>query len=124
MNTTAELWLEAQEALNKVWFVQGVETLNQTARTLVLRLRLQPDLFVDAFLSERSDALSFALIRHDRRVFGADREGGRWHIHPYGAAEQHVPLPVDLEPKPLLKFLARVNELLYQHDLLASHAAK
>ena len=114
MNTAVELWLEAQEALSRVWFVQDVAILNKTERTLVLRLRFQPDIFVDAFLSERSDTLSFALIHHDQRVFGADREGGNWHVHPYGAADQHMPLPEGLEPKPLLKLLARVDRLLSQ----------
>jgi len=30
----------------------------------------------------------------------------------------HEPLPEGLGPKPLLKFLARIEELLLQHDLL------
>lgn len=102
MNTTVELWLEVQEALRKVWFVQSAEILSQTERTLVLRLRIQSGFFVDAFLSERSNALSFALIYNDQRIFAADRQAGGWHIHPYGAADQHVPLPQGLEPKPRL----------------------
>jgi hypothetical protein len=74
------LRLEAQEALERVWFVQ--------------------------------------LIEGGRRIFGIDREGGEWHIHPYDAPDKHEPLPEGLGPRPLLEFLARVEDLLLQHDLL------
>mgnify|MGYP003380877302 CR=1 FL=1 len=59
-----------------------------------------------------------ALIEGERRLFGIDRESGEWHLHPYGAVERHEPLPQGLEPKPLLEFLARVEDLLLEHDLL------
>jgi len=59
-----------------------------------------------------------ALIEGGRRIFGIDRDADEWHVHPYKAPHTHEPLPDGLEPKPLLKFLARVEDLLLQHDLL------
>lgn len=41
-----------------------------------------------------------------------------WHLHPYDAVERHESLSQGLGPKPLLRFLARVEELLLEHDLL------
>jgi len=38
--------------------------------------------------------------------------------HPYSAVDAHEPLPRGLGPKPLLRFLARVEDLLLEHDLL------
>lgn len=60
----------------------------------------------------------FALIERRQRIFGIDREGGEWHLHPYDTPDKHELLPEGLEPKPLLKFLARVEDLLLQYDLL------
>jgi hypothetical protein len=124
VNRTDELWLEADEALDRAWPVHSVEKLSQTAHTLVLRLNIQPGIFVNVFLSERSDSLSFALIKDDQRIFGIDRDGDLWHMHPYGASDRHEPLPQGLEPKPLLRFLARVEQLIIEHNLLTDDLAE
>ena len=79
MRTTDDLRLEAEQALDRVWF---------------------------------------ALIEGGRRIFGIDRENNEWHVHPYQTPHTHEPFPGGLGPKPLLKFLARVEDLLLQHDLL------
>ncbi len=118
LTTRIELQLEAQEALDHVWFVQRLEERDSTELTISLRLQLRTDLFVQAFLGERSGSLYFALIEGGRRVFGMDLEAGEWHLHPYDAPDQHVGLPEDPGPKPLLKFLAYVEDLLLEHDLL------
>ena len=118
MYSTAELRLEAQEALERVWFVQSLEETERTDLTLSLRLHIRPALFVQAFLGESSGSLYFALIEGGRRIFGIDREGGEWHLHPYDSPDKHAPLPESLGPRPLLEFLTRVEDLLLQHDLL------
>jgi hypothetical protein len=116
--STVDLRLEAQEALERVWFVQSLEEIERTDFTLSLRLHIRPALFVQAFLGELSGSLYLALIEGGQRIFGVDREGGEWHLHPYDAPDKHEPLPEGLEPRPLLKFLARVEDLLLQYDLL------
>ena len=118
MYSTADLRLEAQDTLERVWFVQSLEEIGRTDLTLSLRLHIRPALFVQAFLGELSGSLYLALIEGGRRIFGIDREGGEWHLHPYNAPDKHEPLPEGLEPKPLLTFLARVEDLLLQYDLL------
>lgn len=118
MDSTIDLQLEAHEALERVWFVQSLEETERTDPTLSLRLGIRPDLFVQAFLGEWSGSLYFALIESGRRIFGIDRETGEWHLHPYDAPDTHRPLPEGLGPKPLLAFLARVEDLLLQYDLL------
>ena len=112
------LQFEAQEASEKIWFVQSLEQIERTDLTLSLRVYIRPGLFVQAFMGELTGSLYFALIEGERRIFGIDREAGEWHIHPYKAPHMHEPLPEGLGPKPLLKFLARVEELLLQHHLL------
>ena len=118
MHNAADLWTEAQEALERVWFVQSVEETERTGFTLSVRLRIQSGLFVQAFIGELSGSLYLALIQGDRRIFGVDREGGDWHVHPFTHPHDHEPLPQGLEPKPLLKFLSQVEDLLLQRQLL------
>ena len=75
MYSTVDLRLEAQEALERVWFVQSLEEIERTDLTLSLR-------------------------------------------YYYDTPDKHEPLPEGLGPRPLLEFLARVEDLLLQHDLL------
>jgi len=95
-----------------------LEEIERTDFTLSLRLHIRPALFVQAFLGELSGSLYLALIEGGQRIFGVDREGGGWHLHPYDAPDKHEPLPEGLEPKPLPKFLARVEDLLLEYGLL------
>jgi hypothetical protein len=46
MRRATDLLSEAQEALEKVWFVQSVEETERTDNTLSLRLFIRADLFV------------------------------------------------------------------------------
>ena len=118
MYSTVDLRLEAQEALERVWFAQSLEEIERTDFTVTLRLHIRPALFVQAFLGECSGSLYLALIEGGRRVFGIDREGGEWHLHPYDAPDKHVSLDEGLGRRPLLTFLARMEDLLLQRDLL------
>ncbi len=118
MNSTTDLRRQVQDALERVWFVQSVEETERTDRTLSLRLHIRSGLFVQVFLGEASESLYFALIQDRRRIFGIDRVIGEWHLHPYDAPDTHEPLAEGLEHQPLLKFLAKVEDLLLQHELL------
>lgn len=98
--------------------MQSIQETERTDHTLSLRLIIRAELFVQAFLGELSGSLYFALIERERRIFGMDRLNDEWHRHPYDAPEQHETIDERPEPKPLLKFLADVEELLLVHDLL------
>lgn len=113
-----DLHAEALDAVEKVWFVQSMQTVERTDPTISFRLSIRPDLFVHVLLGELTGSLYFALIERGQRIFGIDRHAGEWHVHPYDAPHQHVPLREGLEPKPLLSFLSRVEDLLMEHDLL------
>ena len=118
MSYLLDLREEVEEAAAKTWFIQSLEEIERTDITLSLRLTIRPGLFVQLFFGEKTGSLYMALIEGERRLFGIDRERDAWHIHPYEAVERHEPLVGGLEPKPLLTFLARVEYLLVEHDLL------
>lgn len=113
-----DLEAEAQEALGHVWFVQRLEITARTDLTFAVRLYLRDDLFVQAFLGERSGALYLALIEGNQRIFGLDSEAGVWHRHPYDNPDRHEILPDSPGPRPLLVFLAEVEEILMAHSML------
>ncbi|RJQ51565.1 MAG: hypothetical protein C4530_19815 [Desulfobacteraceae bacterium] len=113
-----DLCAEAQEAVDRIWFIQAMGLVERTDSTVSIRLSIQPDLFVQVFLGELTGSLYFALIGRGQRIFGADLDSEGWHLHPYDAPHQHIPFPKGLEPKPLLSFLSLVEDLLIQYDLL------
>ena len=109
---------EADEALERIWFIQSIEEVDHTDVSTSLRLHIRPGLFVQAFHGEYSGSLYFALIEGERRIFGIDRAHGQWHLHPFNSPDLHQPLSEGLDPKPLLTFLARIEQLLLNSDLL------
>lgn len=63
-----------------------------TPTSINLRLGLTTGGFIDIFYNDQTDTTSYTLVRHGRRVFGADNTGG-WHLHPFDDPERHDPLP-------------------------------
>ena len=118
MSELLDLKAEALDAVERIWFVQSVSDIVQTDITLSMRLQIRPELFIQIFFGEISGSLYLALIEGEWRIFGIDRETGDWHIHPYEDVERHDQLTDGLEPKSLLTFLARVEDLLFEYDLL------
>ncbi len=108
---------EAEDALERVWFVKSIRE-ERTDISLSLRLLVRRGLFVQVFVGERSGSLYMALIEGNRRVFGVDREAGRWHVHPFESPDQHMWLAEETPQKPLLSFLAKVEAIILEHDLL------
>ncbi len=41
-----------------------------------------------------------------------------WHLHPFDAPETHCPTPEGVSPRPPLQFLAEVEELLLENELI------
>lgn len=117
MYNISALLAEAQEALDRVWFVQSLEVIERTDSTISLRLHIRAGLFVQVFLGELTGSLYFGLIERKQRIFGIDRESSEWHSHPYEAPHNHEPFAEGLGPKPLLTFLSKVEMLLIEKDL-------
>jgi hypothetical protein len=79
-----------------------------TATFINLRIDLFVGGFVDAFCNERTGTMAFALIRDDRRVFGADNTGG-WHVHPFTSPDRHVPLRDEMSFAEFVAEIERYN---------------
>jgi hypothetical protein len=114
----SDLLLELYEAMSCSWFIQRISKQDQTDDAIKVRLEIGADLFVQVFLSEATGRVSFALIQGSDRIYGLDCEQGVWHCHPYGTAETHEPVSGDVSVLPLAQFLAEVEEILVENDLL------
>ena len=107
------------DAIEKHWFLRAIEEIDRTNTAYVYRLHtIRAGLFVQVFLGVRSHTLSFSLVESDRRIYGVDFYRGQWHMHPFEDVGKHVRLPAGLGPTPLAAFLARVEQLCVEYDLL------
>lgn len=116
--TLGDLTIEAHDALDRFWFVHDIAVIEQTQATITIHLTIDAELFVQAFFSENSQRLSFALVSQRGRLYGRDREHGTWHRHPFGRPEQHEITPEGMSDRPLTQFLSEVERILVEHDLL------
>lgn len=77
-----------------------------TPTTENIRVTLTVGGFVDAFCNEEAGTMAFALIKEDRRIFGADNTGG-WHLHPFEKPEEHQLLSNEMS---FAEFVAAVEK--------------
>jgi len=68
--------------------VKGVEVVNLDNVVLKVRIHLTANLFINVFYNAETRRTAFALIKDNKRIFGADNTG-RWHLHPYDNPEEH-----------------------------------
>ncbi len=118
METIEQLFQEASEALAQFWFVQRLDIVERTDQTVTVQLVIDNKLRVQAFLSQKSGRLSFALIGPAGRLYGRDRQHGEWHRHPFSNPESHEVTPEGTSPRALLQFMAEVQEILVTQDLI------
>jgi hypothetical protein len=85
--------------------VTGVELLLLEEPVLKLRVHVGSVAFVDVFVNVETGKASFALIKDQQRIFGADNTRG-WHLHPFASPESHHPC----EEMSLENFLTQIEQ--------------
>ena len=113
-----DLLSEFYQAEHRFWFVQEAFVVERTDTTITLYFQITTHLFVQAFLSERNQRLSLALIGPSGRLYGRDRKQERWHLHPFSSPQSHEATPEGMSSQPLIQFLAEVEEILLANNLL------
>ncbi len=68
--------------------VASATVLNSGFTWMKIRAILTDKSFVDISYNQETKKTTFAQIRDDRRIFGADNKKG-WHWHPYEDPERH-----------------------------------
>jgi len=69
--------------------VARVESYGETPRVARIRVFLINFTFVDIYYNQKTGTTTFAQIRRDQRIFGADNKNG-WHWHPREDPSQHL----------------------------------
>ncbi len=115
--TIDDLLIELKESEQRFWFIQRSE-IERTDKAIRLRLIINEALFIQVFLSKATGRFNLALIQGRERIYGRDRESDMWHLHPFDAPETHCPMPNEVSPRPLLQFLAEIEELLLENELI------
>jgi hypothetical protein len=113
-----DLLHETVASAESFWFVQDFQVVERTDSTITFRLSVGNELFIQIYLSERSGRFSMALVGLSGRLYGRDREHGRWHRQPFGQTDFHEPTPEGMSPRPVFQFLAEVEEILLAQGLI------
>ncbi len=116
--TIDDLIVEALAAKGRFWFIHSFEITARTDATVTIRFIIEADLFVQIFFSQRSKRFNLALIGASGRLYGRDKEHGFWHRHPFERPEEHEATPNGVSSRPISQFLAEVEKILIEHNLI------
>ena len=84
----------------------GIPTVRRlTASAINLRIPVTGEQFIDVFFNEETGRTAYALIKDEKRLFGADDTGG-WHVHPFADPDHHAALK---EPMTFVEFVKLIE---------------
>jgi len=86
--------------------------VDRTDYAIKLRLSIDREIFIQIYANEISDKFNLAVIN---RIYGFDREGGLYHLHPFLDTRQHIPAD---SAKSITDFVKESFDLLTAHGLL------
>ena len=89
--------------------------VDRTDYAIKLRLSIDRDIFIQIYANENSDKFNLTLIMQGNRIYGFDREGGLYHLHPFLDTRQHIPAN---SSKNITDFAKESFYLLTVHGLL------
>ncbi|MCG3121391.1 MAG: hypothetical protein ALAOOOJD_04456 [bacterium] len=89
--------------------------IDHTDYAIKLRLTIDREIFIQIYANETAAKLNLALVMQSKRIYGFDREGGFYHLHPFLDARQHIPAD---SPKSITEFAKESLGLLADSGLL------
>mgnify|MGYP001077010165 CR=1 FL=1 len=119
MPETIDDWeQEITAAASAFSFVQTVLTTDKNPTALKMRLSLGPELFVQVYVNVATGTQNFVLVLGRQRLYARDCVGSVWHRHPYSDPDAHDFSVEGTRPVTVVEFLAEVQELVEEADLL------
>lgn len=104
---------EASEVADK-YNLKLVE-IDRTDNIISLKLLIDNELFIQIYGNTEKDKLNLALVFKQRRLYGYDSEGGKYHCHPLDNPEGHI--FVD-DKKSIPEFVQESMRFLEEKDIL------
>ena len=71
-------------------FGLNIKIVDFTDHTFNIRLFLDRDLFIQIYVNDSHNKINLVLVLRNKRLYGADGEGRRYHIHPAENPESHL----------------------------------
>src|SRR5690606_24983975 len=105
--TLEEFERQVQSVCAESSIVESVIIFTSTETSILWRVFLTNNTFVDVYYSESKGKTSFAHIKDNKRIFGADNAGG-WHWHPVKEPDSHVPSKDEIKFEEFMKKLEEV----------------
>ncbi len=89
--------------------------IDRTDNIISLKLLIYNDLFIQIYGNAEKDKLNLALVFKQRRLYGYDSEGGKYHCHPFDNPEGHIFVE---DKKSIQKFVQESMRFLEEKDIL------
>lgn len=64
--------------------------IDKTDNVISLKLLIDKDLFIQIYGNPQKDKLNQALVFKNRRLYGYDSEGVKYHCHPLDSPDEHI----------------------------------
>jgi hypothetical protein len=96
-------------------FGLACEVIDVTNNTANARLYLDKNLFIQVYANQIKDKLNLHLIFKGKRLYGADAEGGNYHLHPFEEPDSHI---FTQEKEDLRSFTLKSLEFLTREGIL------
>jgi len=89
--------------------------IDRTDNIISLKLLIYNDLFIQIYGNAGKDKLNLALVFKQRRLYGYDSEGGKYHCHPFDNPEGHIFVE---DKKSIQEFVQESMRFLEEKDIL------
>lgn len=106
--------IEETNAIADKYNLQLIE-VDSTDNIISLKLLIDNELFIQIYGNTKKEKLNLALVFKNRRLYGYDSEGGRYHCHPINAPDEHI--FVD-EKKSIEEFVQESMKFLEEREIL------
>ena len=66
-----------------------VEILAKTNNAVKIKVPITENIYIQLYYNQKSGTKNYVLVGWNRRLFGRDCIGGKWHKHPFEDPEKH-----------------------------------
>ncbi|HNH09440.1 MAG TPA: hypothetical protein PK683_13145, partial [Leptospiraceae bacterium] len=97
-------------------YVLLIEEMQNDPTRLKIRAKLKREYFLETRMNQKSNTLSFCLLKDEKRIWGLDYDVLRdWHIHPFENPDSHLNISPKTLPE-ILEIFHSIMEELYSKE--------
>ena len=109
--TNQEFLQEVMEFFSSLDYILLIEEIQNDPTRLKIKAKLKKEYFLEARMNQKSNTISFCLLKDGDRIWGLDYDILRdWHIHPLNNPESHL----KISPKTLKEILELFHSVMQE----------